>query len=427
MIETTSEMLAMQNFFWENKIVTTFGWRSDDVDSWAHVGTLDRPTILRHNVSGLDPKALVDPDSTGGSTSTKGIVVTPFPELGLGFFYNESDNFRPANAGSFDIFGGEVGNESGEGKDYGLKFHLMGGKVTGSLAYFETSFLNQVTNGPKNGPIAPFHEHMISSKDAIVDYYESEEVNSPELADKYKALGYYDHRFAATQNLAAEGWELQITANPTANWRVMFNMSKQENVTSNVGPKMKEWAKHIRTVMTDPAQSDPHLLTLETNLIKPDNVSFYTVDDLLDRADQRVVEFSSLEGFADQRQPELSANLMTAYDFKEGRLKGFTFGGSVRWRGEATIGYPQLPDGNGALDATRPYWNNSTEWLGAFVTYRMKLPNDMRMRLQLNIDNLLDDETQNPLVTRSVNGQQATNRWILPEGRSFALSAKFDF
>ncbi len=148
---------------------------------------------------------------------------------------------------------------------------------------------------------------------------------------------------------------------------------------------------------------------------------------ILDSADQRVVEFSSLEGFADQRQPELSANLTTAYDFKEGGLKGFTFGGSVRWRGEAAIGYSQLPGGSGALDATRPHWNNSTEWFGAFVKYRLKLPNDMRMSLQLNIDNLLDDETPNPLVTREVNGQQATNRWLLPEGRSFALSAKFDF
>lgn len=431
-IETTSEMFAMQNYFWENRIVTTFGWRSDDVDSWAMIGFHDPATVFRHNVSGLDPKnpgswaGITQQASNGGDTSTKGIVFTPIPELGLGFFYNESDNFRPANAGSIDIFGGEVGNESGEGKDYGLKFHLMEGKVTGSLAFFETDFQNQATNGPKNGPIAPFHEHMIYSKNAIIDYYENQTPPS-DLGEKYKDFGYYQHTFTATQDLAAEGWELSLTANPTPNWRVMFNMSKQENVTSNVGPKMKEWATHIRTVMTDPAQSDPHLLTLETNLVKPDNVSYYTVDDLLDRADQRVVEFSSLEGFADQRQPEESANLSTAYDFKEGGLKGFTFGGSIRWRSEAAIGYRQLPGGSGALDATRPYWNNSTEWFGAFVKYRMKLPNDMRMSLQLNIDNLLDDETPNPLVTREVNGQQGTNRWLLPEGRSFALSAKFDF
>ena len=49
------------------------------------------------------------------------------------------------------------------------------------------------------------------------------------------------------------------------------------------------------------------------------------------------------------------------------------------------------------------------------------------MRIQLNIDNLLDNEDQNPLLARDVNGERFENRWIIPEGRSFALSAVFDF
>jgi outer membrane receptor for ferric coprogen and ferric-rhodotorulic acid len=429
--ETTSEMFAMQNFFWDNKIVTTFGWRSDDVDSWAIINNpsnRDPDTFLVSNPSLVHPKSVVDePASTGGNTNSRGIVITPIPWLG--FFYNESSNFRPSNADAVDIFGNPIGNEEGEGKDYGLKFHLMDGKLTGSFAFFETSFLNQVTVGPRQGPVAPFDQPRSQSKNAINEYYEDLAEADPTNADLYAQqaavydeYGYFNTFYKATQDFSSEGWELSLTANPTRNWRVTFNLSKQENVSTNVAPKMQEWAKHIRTVLTDPV-----LLDLETNALKPDGVTYYTVADNLDRSDQRIVEIASLEGFADQRQPEMSANLVTAYDFKDGPLKGFTFGGSVRWRDQAAVGYQLKDDGSGALDATRPYWNESTEWVGVFVTYRRKLPHDINMRLQLNIDNLFDDERGNPILSRDVNGQRMDSRLTLPEGRSFALTATFDF
>ena len=419
--ETTSEMFALQNFFWDNKIVTTFGWRSDDVDSWNVNRTVDPDTMLRSNVALVDPKTAATASvSAGGDTTSRGIVFTPIPWLGV--FYNESNNFRPSNADQVNIFGDGFGSEAGEGKDYGLKFHLMDGKVTGSLAFFETTFQNQSTRGPRVGPVGPFDQARGASRSAITEYYEDVAM-TPELADIWDTRGYLNtETYFNTQDFAAEGWELSLTANPTANWRMTFNLSKQENVSSNVAPFAKEWAKFIRTAF----EPFPELRALETTL-QEDGVNYNTVADNLDLHDQRIVEISSLEGFADQRQPEMSANLVTAYEFKEGALKDFTLGGSVRWRGEAAVGYRLRDDGTGALDANQPYWNDATEWLGVFASYRMKLPNDMRMRVQLNIDNLLDDESQNPILSREVNGQRATSRYTLPEGRSFALTAVLDF
>src|SRR5690606_33203765 len=38
-----------------------------------------------------------------------------------------------------------------------------------------------------------------------------------------------------TRTQAAEGWELEFTANPTDSWRVTFNISKSDNVVTDLG------------------------------------------------------------------------------------------------------------------------------------------------------------------------------------------------
>lgn len=416
--KTESKMLALQNFFWDSKIVTTFGWRSDDVESYSLRRTLAPGTRLRSNVALYDPKAESSPVSAGGDTTSRGVVVTPISWLG--FFYNESNNFRPANADQLNIFGESLGNESGEGKDYGLKFHLMEGKLTGSLAIFETSFKNQSTRGPRVGPVGRFDPARTAAKTAIQDYFT--DIGQPDRGLVYEDHGYFNTDYFATQDFASEGWEFSLTGNPTDNWRITVNVSKQENVSSNVAPAMKEWAKSIRTLVDDPT-----LLALETNTLKADGVTYNTVADNFDLNDQRIVEITSLEGFADQRQPEMSANIVTAYSFPEGRFKGLSLGGQFRWRDQAAVGYELNDDGSGALDSAKPYYNESTEWFGFFASYNMMVFSDVKMRIQLNIDNVFDDDDGNVLLSREVAGSRFDSRWSLPEGRSFALSTNFEF
>lgn len=416
--ETTTKMFAMQNYFWSNKIVTTFGWRNDEFESWNAASVRDATTGLLsdvRNVSAKTGKKLTAADDT----YSRGVVVTPIPWLGV--FYNESTNFRPSNSDQLNILGFNMPNESGEGKDYGLKLYLMDGKVTGSFGWFETTFVNQSTRGPRVGPVGSFDAPRVAARTAIELYYQG--LGTPQAADIWNQRGYLNNDdYFDTQDFASEGWEFSLTANPKPNWRITVNVSKQRNVSSNVAPAMKAWAVDIRTKLTDPT-----LLALPTTLLKPDGVTFNTVADTLDINDQRIVEIASLEGFADQRQPELSANLVTAYDFKQGALKNFGVGGSYRWRDRATVGYGALAGVNGALDPTKPYKNDPTNWVGLFFNYRTTLFEKVRLRLQLNIDNVFDEDTPNVLLSREVSGKRVDNRWTLPEGRSYALSANFAF
>jgi len=416
--KTTTKMFAMQNYFWENKVVTTFGWRSDDLESWNAAAVRDVTTGLLSDVRNVSAKTGTKV-TAGDDTFSRGVVVTPIPWLG--FFYNESTNFRPSNADQLNILGGRMPNESGEGKDYGIKLYLMDGKLTGSFGWFETTFLNQSTRGPRVGPVGSFDEPRAAARAAIALYYQG--LGTPQLADIWNQRGYLNNDdYFDTQDFASEGWEFSLTANPKPNWRITFNVSKQRNVSSNVAPAMKAWAIDIRTKLTDPT-----LLALPTTLLKPGGATTYTVAETLGIVDQRIVEIASLEGFADQRQPELSANLITAYDFKQGPLKNFGVGGSYRWRDRATVGYALLAGTTGALDPTKPYKNDPTHWTGLFFNYRTTVFEKVRLRLQLNIDNVLDDDSPNVLLSRQVNGARVDNRWTLPEGRSYALSANFEF
>lgn len=416
--ETTTKMFAMQNFFWENKIVTTFGWRSDDLESWNAGAVRDATLGLLSDVSNVSPKT-GRKITASDNTYSRGVVVTPIPWLGI--FYNESTNFRPSNADQLNILGENMPNESGEGKDYGFKLYLLDGKITGSFGWFETTFLNQSTRGPRVGPVGTFDQSRVAARSAIELYYQG--LGTPQLADIWNERGNLNNDdYFDTQDFASEGWEFSLTANPKPNWRITGNVSKQRNVSSNVAPAMKQWTVDIRTRLTNPT-----LLALQTTLLKPDGVTFYTVADTLDLADQRIVEIASLEGFADQRQPELSANLLTAYDFTDGALKNFGVGGSYRWRDRATVGYAQLAGATGALDPTKPYKSDTTSWAGVFFNYRTTLFQTVRLRLQLNIDNVLDEDTPNVLLSRQVNGARVDNRYTLPEGRSYAISANFEF
>lgn len=415
---TKSSLFVMQNYFWNKRIVTTFGWRSDDVESWFIQDVRNTDTGLKSDVRLVDPRT-AKPLEYSGDTMTRGVVVTPQPWIG--FFYNESENFKPGNAGNLDIFGDPIKNETGEGKDYGIKFFLLDGKLQGTLTFFETSFLNQATNGPRTGPVEPFDIARVQSFSAIRLYYKNQ--GAPELADKWNERGYFNNdRYVATQDFESEGFEFSITYNPIPTWRLLFNFSKQENVSNNVAPKMKEWAKFIRSV-----QIDPTLLALETLYLSEDGVTYNTVADNLDVHDQRIIEIASLEGFADQRQPQESANFVTSYSFQEGILNRTAIGGSIRWRSKAAVGYQLIPDGSGALDATKPYYNNETLWFGVFVRRYIPLGGGDGLTLQINIDNLFDDDNLNPMLSREVNGQRFDSRWRVREGRSFALTAIIRF
>jgi hypothetical protein len=105
-------------------------------------------------------------------------------------------------------------------------------------------------------------------------------------------------------------------------------------------------------------------------------------------------------------------SLFTAYDFKEGRLKGFTVGGGWRWRSANVIG---------ADSKDREIFGRAIRANDVLLAYTRKferLPG--RVRFQLNISNILDETDILPV--RIASGATAPDGFNVPGGRGLGYS-----
>ena len=105
------------------------------------------------------------------------------------------------------------------------------------------------------------------------------------------------------------------------------------------------------------------------------------------------------------------ANIFTAYDFRQGALKGFTLGGGYRWRSANIIGNP---DGRGERKG------RAITAADLMLRYRYRLPTDGRLKgslsFQLNVMNLFDEGGIIPTHISS------TTDFHVPGGRGIAYS-----
>ena len=106
------------------------------------------------------------------------------------------------------------------------------------------------------------------------------------------------------------------------------------------------------------------------------------------------------------------ASVFTAYDFKQGALKGFTIGGGGNWRSANVIG---------ADSARRQITGKEISSLDAMTAYSCKLGNlPGRARFQVNVTNLLNRTAIIP--GRIATGTGALDGFLLPGGRGLAYS-----
>jgi hypothetical protein len=105
-------------------------------------------------------------------------------------------------------------------------------------------------------------------------------------------------------------------------------------------------------------------------------------------------------------------SLFTAYDLKEGRLKGLTFGGGWRWRSANVIGSDSKNNEITGKEIT------ATDVMIAYTRKFNRLPG--RVRFQLNVVNVLDNTDIIPVRVATSAG--APDGFMMPGGRGLAYS-----
>lgn len=407
-------VFVMQNRFWRDRLVTTFGWRSDQVR------TRGRPMARLGGSNSAFESVFTAPlsgpwDYTAGRNTTGGAVLHVLPWLSV--FYNQADTWNVPRTSSHNPDGSILPGSTGQGKDYGLMMRFMGDRLSFRLNKYES------TSGPD---VSQFRETILAPIIAIEKtLYQAGESG---LIPSYQPATGFDPNtgntffYELTSDKVSKGYEAELVANPIRNWRISLNAAKANATESNIGQVWREfiqkrlpyWSQY--TTLQGPDTS--------TNTISSRFLAIVQGLNLMQQADGRRTE----------QGREWRVNLLTRYSFSEGLLKGLFVGGGYRWRSAAIIGYRAVSVPNEftfpgvaaqivvpALNA--PVKGVASNDLEGFLGYSRSLRKGA-WRVQLNVRNLLDESD---LIAQRANTSGQNTLFTLPPPRTFVLSTTFSY
>lgn len=305
----------------------------------------------------------------------------------LGLYANYSETFEITGPGFQRITGETPGIARSDGLDVGLKLQLFDGKISGTAGYYSTEIAGRVVGGAQVPQI-----NRIWTNLGRVD-----------LAD-------VSHR--DTQDFEADGYELDFTANPTRNLRMIFNLAFPSAKAVNLRPDLRAYVA-------------ANLAEWQAGAANPANPARQQIQ----------IDIDAIQGALSGLTPgtvlgntvKYTANIYATYTFRNEGLKGFGLGGGVNFRGKTKIG-------NTLASAYDYLYSDPYELVSTHVSYTRKI-GKVNARLQLNVSNLFDNDDlvftsyQNyrtgGLASQPLNRIPGDFTYLAP--RRFVLTATFGF
>lgn len=395
--------VVWQGSMLKDRIIPTIGLRNDKLTeyegpsrTWDANGYPD----INPMWSFEDPNFAYSKGYGEGKTKTAGVVVKPFKWLHL--FYNQSDSFRPAGL-AYDIHGKVLTNPEGEGKDYGVAFTLLNGKLsirynqyemvetnarTGGSSGTMTSRLQRIdfdiTRSSNRAPDSTdrWHleasayrwvlaEHRISDKTALsneqVEAYRREAwekyIEPAGLPFAYREffMGGSTKSFADTNTSTSRGREIEINYNPTQYLSLKGSISQKKAFDSGISVANTEWMndrlQYWQQIMipSDLMRYDSTSGTWEPDPIAgkswwttwdSNNVSTTNLTPQKWFQDNVQANMALINARAGQKKPQLreySASMLARYNLAglgtDNFLKNMNVSAAVRWADDSAIGY----------------------------------------------------------------------------------------
>ena len=392
-----TSMLASQSRWFDGRVVVTGGLRRDRLRVWTDTIDIDNDGDLNNNrapVTRLYPRRQQNGQKAfnQGDTKTFGTVVHPLSWLSL--FYNQSNSFRPQT--EQDINGALIGNRKGEGRDYGLRFRLWDNKVNASIARYTTDDVNAAVGYDNN-----FNNFMNSI---------------------WRSIGQSNQQRPAasdSQDLSGKGTEIEITANPTNNWRLAINGAQTHQIASSLYPRNGVYLESNRALWMQNA-SKPLGSEIVTSIPNPDPVTGgpATVLTALREVDTIYRAITAGAGSTRRQLREYTGNFFTAYSFRnsEGILRGLTVGGGANYRGKGVVGF----------DTTRKnaiIYGPAYTLANAMVSYEWRFKKSRTIKVQINVDNLFNESK--PILTDASETQEFSYVFQTPRRYAFTTTVNF--
>lgn len=482
---TFSRAFTWQGHFWDNALVGTFGVRKDIAKAWSYSETTNSSTSDTSGHLNLTPsvyKLGANPSNTLAVTSHAWTAMAHLNNLpGLkwlpvqvSLYYNHSTDFQPA-AQRVDIYGQPLAAPSGKTKDVGILLETLDGRFSLKVNKYNTQSVgasssalnyswfigssqawaanwvnrfefnwtgdtqanavavNDPTNGQYNYGQAP-GESMAQAQAREASVISAWRAWQTSIDPRFYAawgINLNDHTkgvsasqpngFAVTEDSSSEGYEVELSAAVTRNWRVSLNGSQAKAQRSNIGGTNLRAFVAAYNAQLNTGNGGVGDLRIwwggagnETTLQEwyGGNQPFGSV--FAQRALQEGTDVPELR--------EWRWNAITNYDFDHGWVKGVNIGGGVRYESSQVIGYKPLstsPTGiddpaHTTYDLVNPYKGPAEVDFDVWIGYTRRVWKKIDWNIQLNVRNLGVGNELIP-VTAEPDGSGATYRIRPPQ------------
>ncbi|MBD5782334.1 TonB-dependent receptor plug domain-containing protein [Pelagicoccus sp. NFK12] len=450
---------SIQSFWWNDRIVTLLGARSDSVypyvrstiDSEAFDNSIGRidPNDPERELFPLDiSKAYYSPRGDANnpledvSTTTQSVIFHILPDK-LRVFANRSENFD-VSAPRTDNFGRIIAPQGGETEEVGIGATIMENKLDLRLSFYDTAQVNTSDGGLNflaSISLPGFEENLYSALEEAgrLNEWETYDTNAQLSSAPYQRPENVD----ATLDSRSKGFEFSGTYNPSPNWRFKFDFSRLENEGSNAGAQIDSWlaarAPYYLPFFQEGLKTDG---TLAENILNSDGTAAdgTLLRQFFNSVMPRYVTSKLNDGRPNLGISEYTAKLLTNYSFTDGRFKGFSVGGNLIWEDGKALGsntkdvpvadfvpaLGNLPGEDffatvGDPDAT--IFGDSILTGGLKIGYRTKI-NDGRINwnIQLNATRLIDSSNKDGLRVRALNPESVTSDGTVIDNNIYSLA-----
>jgi len=354
----------LQSAFWGNRLKTIVGSSRDERRDFASTSVL---TPVAGFASGLPtPLRGRTPEKTTARSVSFSAVLQVTPAVGL--TYSQAANSGlPSFSGRLNVNGSDLASfkrppiPQGRSQDVGVKLDLFQGRLFLTALYFQTSAEKDFDFSSLGPAINPLWDALAAAGKV------------PSGTVSMGTGRSFDNR--------SQGYELELTANPTENWRIFLNYSNSRSAQYNLAPDDVAYIAYWRP-------------TWEANRTLPLANGQGTVATQLVALDNAVLTNVVLaDGKPSLGQMRHKLNLVSNYGFSTGALKGITIGGAVRYTGRPVNGY--LATGSpGAVVRTTSYGSEQV-FVDVNAAYRRRfqlLGKSVSWSLQANVINALNND-----------------------------------
>jgi hypothetical protein len=402
------------------------------------------------------------PDVVSGvNTRTYGAVINVTSWFGI--YANNSTTFD-LNAGNLNAYVQLIPPTSSQSYDAGIRFSQPNGKMYFSLGWYKAHQQGQLNSV---GFSFMANVNRIASAPQVGNLSEDAGGNVRGLAvlpgrDVYSTL-----------TSETMGYEAELTANLTRNWRLIINAANNKPVQKDAWPELPGWVAEkdalLRQILADTGiiLNAQNQASINPALDDPTKINQTRVAGVVSAWNSYVnttlpgIKATTTEPFRQSGGPALTANIATDYRFTTGPVRGLRAGFALNYRGRQVLGgrtADTIPDPNNPTVAIPDPTRGATNYVfaggygkaSANLSYTVRLKEGRHrfapqtVQFDLAIDNLFDmskpiienapNSTSNSTVTVARNNDisnpgimtiPGTYNYTTP--RNYVLTAKMNF